>query len=182
MPSIAFLALYPLSPGRIGGMDRFFWRLDQYARQSGWQITWLFPAGGDCSHYLDRGFKIVPLPAETFLEAATEYLASQRGFDLLVSVFVEYATRYAIKWRSSGVRRYLALDHMSRRAGRKIKSGRGKEATRSLVTYPFIDGVVAISSFVRQDIVRRLGRRWNANVFTVPNGVDVRVFYPAENG
>ena len=182
MPSIAFLALYPLSPNRIGGMDRFFWRLDRYARQSGWRITWLFPEGGDHNHYLERGFDIVSLPAEGFLDAATAYLAGRNGLDLLVSVFVEYATRYAVKWRRSGVRRYLALDHMSRRAGRKIKSGRWKEATRSLVTYPFIDGVVAISSFVRQDIVRRLGRRWNANVFTVPNGVDVRVFYPAENG
>lgn len=182
MPSIAFLALYPLSPNRIGGMDRFFWRLDRYARQSGWRITWLFPEGGDHNHYLERGFDIVSLPAEGFLDAATAYLAGRNGLDLLVSVFVEYATRYAVKWRRSGVRRYLALDHMSRRVRRDIKSGPWKEAARGLITYPFIDGVVAISSFVRKDIVRRLGRRWNTTIFTVPNGVDTQVFYPAETG
>ena len=182
MPSIAFLALYPLSPGRIGGMDRFFWRLDRYARQSGWQITWLFPEGGDHSHYLERGFDIVPLPAEAFLDAATAYFAGRKGFDLLVSVFVDYATRYPIKWRRFGVRRYLALDHMSRRVRRNIKSGQWKEVARGLTVYPFIDGVMAICSFVREDIVRRLGRRWNAKLFTVTNGVDVQVFYPAETG
>jgi glycosyltransferase involved in cell wall biosynthesis len=180
MPRIAFLAFYPLSPNRIGGMDRFFWRLDQYARLSGWRITWLFPAGGDHSHYLERGMEIVSLPAETFLAAAAEYFAASPGFDLLVSVFVEYATRYAVRWRRCGVRRYLALDHMSRRVGWKAAPADWKDAAKGATVYPFIDAVIAVCAFVKQDIVRRLGRRWDGKVFAVANGVDTQVFYPAQ--
>jgi glycosyltransferase involved in cell wall biosynthesis len=178
MPRVVILSRYPILRNRIGGMDRFFWALDEEMRRAGWTARWLFPEAADSGHYLDRGLCLTMLPSESLLQASESYLSRNGGADLLVSHFVEYDSRYTLGWKRAGVRRYLAVAHMSRPAVRLRLRRRLRAGLKRAAAYPFVDGVIAVSGFVGQEILGGVGRLLRRKVFVVPNGVDPGVYHP----
>ncbi|MGA7731710.1 MAG: glycosyltransferase family 4 protein [Chloroflexia bacterium] len=179
MTHVVMLCDYRLQPDRVGGADRFFWALQYRMLAAGWQATWLFPKESDYPHYAHHCFDIVLLPKSTFLEGATDYLRERRGVDMLVSVFTSYATRFPIEWKRLGVRRYLAVDQMSRPAAKRSLSKRARLALKGVLLYPFVTGIVAVSDFVRGAILRELGPYWSPKIRVIPNAVDTDLFYPS---
>jgi glycosyltransferase involved in cell wall biosynthesis len=157
LPGIVVMADYPLTPSRIGGMDRFFWSMEEAMRRRGWAPEWIVPAEGEHDHYLERGFDLVRLPRARFLEAALEHLRGRGGADLLVTHFVPYATRYALEWLPRGMVHGMRL---------RLKGA---------VLFPFVDRVIAVSGFVRDAILHELGGHWEPRTVVVRNGVDPAV-------
>lgn len=178
MRRVVMLCEYRLQPERVGGADRLFWALQERMLARGWHVKWLFPSESDYSHYAGRRFDIALLPAATFLRAATQYLRGEGRTDLLVSIFASYTTRYTVEWKRAGVRRYIAIDQMSRPAAASSASKRLRLAMKGLALYPFVSRIVAVSGFVRNSILWELGPHWARKVRVIPNGVDANVFYP----
>lgn len=178
MPRIFVVCDYLLQPNRIGGVDRLFWALDEAMARSGWTATWVFPDSPDSTHYRDRNMDVRTAPRNSLLPAVGELIADAGGADLLVSHFVDYPNRYAYEWRRCGVKKYLAVDHMSRPFERPPRTVTGRKRLKGLLLRGWVDGVVAVSGFVRDAIVCELGRAWRSRIRVVPHGVDPSVFHP----
>jgi glycosyltransferase involved in cell wall biosynthesis len=177
---IAMLCDYRLRPDRVGGIDRFYWALQDRMLAEGWNVTWLFPDDSAYPHYKGRRFDIALLPkGELLAEAAPFLRRKNQQTDLLVSIFTPYSTRHTFEWRRVGVRRYLALDHMSRPMSPRGAAARAQLKVKGLVLHPFMNGIVAISNYVRDAILHELGWHWSSKVNVIPNGVDTKVFYPS---
>lgn len=178
MPRIFVVSDYLLQPNRVGGVDRLFWALDEAMARSGWTATWVFPDSPDSSHYRDRNMDVRTAPRNSLLSSAGNLVADAGGADLLVSHFVDYPNRYAYEWRRLGVKRYLVVDHMSRPFEPTPRTSIVRKRFKGVLLWGRVDGVVAVSSFVRDAIVRELGRAWRSRVRIVPHGVDPSVFHP----
>jgi L-malate glycosyltransferase len=179
-PRVVVLSDYQLRPDRVGGMDRFFWALDERVRGLEWALTWVFPESDDVSHYAARGIELALLPRRSFYQAVDSYLADLRPVDLMVSHFVAYASRLPWRWKRSGVLRYLAVDHMSRPARNRGLTERVRRRLKGVFIQPAVDQVIAVSDFVADAIRRELGGFWGSKICVVPNGIDCGVFFPAE--
>jgi len=169
---------YPIDPNRIGGMDRFFWLLNDKLKQSDTQITWIFPEVIDWSHYNTNGFEnqLLFLPKVNFTEHLTQTLQENGKLDLLITIFLEYNSSYPAKWKKSGIRKIMVIDQMSRPKISRSTLYQLKYFLKGLINYFYIDRIVAVSSFVRKSILSELGFFWNHKVSTIYNSIDLSVF------
>lgn len=175
---ILIAADYPIFPQRIGGMDRFFWAFDQALQTEGYQIYWLFPETTDDSHYVAKGFegRLHFLPKNAFTQQLGSVLITLGAIDLLITHFVAYNTAYSRQWKKLGVKKLMAVDHMSRPMHPKSRSYRWWHFLKGLVNYLYVDRIIAVSGFVKASIQREMGAWWSTKVGVVYNGVDMTLF------
>jgi glycosyltransferase involved in cell wall biosynthesis len=162
-------------------MDRFFWAMHEQMAASGWEVEWVFPASPDVRHYQAHGFRLTMVPKAAFFSSAGQFLQRRGGVDLLVTHFVSYPTLYSQTFRGKcGVRSYIAVDHMSRPMRGRRWPQRLRLALKGAALFSCVDRVIAVSGFVKESIRRELGRSWWRKVEIVRNGVDQRLFHPAD--
>lgn len=177
-PRLLLLCQYALLADRIGGTDRFFWSLNERMSDLPWDVTWAFPDSHEREHYAAMGLYPHTLPADSFVPAASRFIEETGPYDLMVSHFVPYATRMSTAWKRTGVKRYLAVDHMSRPIQPRPLAARLRLRAKGVALYPSIDGVVAVSDHVSRAVQGELGRFWRRKTEVIWNGVDPSIFAP----
>jgi L-malate glycosyltransferase len=173
---IVIAANYPIRPDRIGGMDRFFWRLNQQLKNQNIKALWVFPKAQDDFHYQEEGLEIYFIDGLAFEKDLTRFLIEIGGTALLVTHFLPYNTRYQKEWKSAGAYKIIAVDHMSRPIKSRKISYRFRYFLKGLFNYYQVDQVVAVSSFVKESVKKELGPWWSAKTKVIYNGVDQSVF------
>lgn len=173
MTPLMIAADYPIYPQRIGGMDRFFWALDETLRKTGRSPVWVFPESTSSHHYRERGMDLRFVSRPAFSEELTKLIAAEGGVQVLVTHFAAYNTRYPAKWKHAGALHVVAVDHMSRPMVPRPLGFRIRHLLKGIVTLKDVDRVIAVSSFIRDSIVRELGWWWSRKTRVVWNGVAV---------
>lgn len=147
--NILVVCNYLLQPSRIGGMDRFYWTFDKVVKDSGFSITWFFPQGSIFTDlkYDQLGIEIAKSPC--FEDACSQYLKELNEIPfVIITHFVPFFSKYNKLWKTFGVNKIVAVDHMSRpRLGYSL-SQKVKLAIRGVVFRSDIDGIISVSNFV----------------------------------
>ncbi len=172
--NIVIACSYPITTERVGGMDYFFWQLDQELKKLGYTITWLFRSSGSTQHYSDKGlnFEIVQ-DYHRFQEELLLWLETKKGTSLFIGHFLDY--------QSSIVKRIkvvlgqsvpcIYVDHMSRPIYRPSFSKRIKRKIKGFVYYNQVDKIIAVSNYVKQSILTEMGAFWRQKIEVVYNGL-----------
>ncbi len=172
---VAVACLYPIRPDRIGGMDRFFWAFDKAVKDVGKSIVWFFPKSDTFQHYHNHGLKIEFISDKIFESVLIESFQNNYQASLCICHFVPYNTRYASRLKSY-VGKLCFVDHMSRPRIPKSLKYRIWHYLKGLINYRNIDGIIAVSDYVKIRISSELGRRWLAKTHTIHNGVDFDLY------
>lgn len=173
---IVIAANYPILANRIGGIDRFFWALDESLKKRNIVALWIFPSSKDAYIYTDKKFNIIFLSPDTFIMSLTEWIKSQDSISLLVTHFIPYNTKYNWIWKLGSVRKIIAVDHMSRPVLSKHGIKKIIFTIKGAINFFSIDGIIAVSDFVKICILNELGNIWNKKIKVVYNGVDTSLF------
>ncbi|MFM7768211.1 MAG: glycosyltransferase, partial [Bacteroidota bacterium] len=172
---IVVACLYPIRPDRIGGMDRFFWAFDQAVKANGKSIVWVFPNASKYEHYEKMGLQLEFVSDAVFELGVINKLHSEYSASICICHFVPYNTRYLSRLKSQ-VQKLVFVDHMSRpRISKSIKY-RIWYYLKGILNRSHVDGVIAVSDYVKQRIAQELGSRWLEKVQTIHNGVDFSLY------
>lgn len=172
---IAVACLYPIRPDRIGGMDRFFWAFDQAVKAKGKRIVWFFPAASGYSHYEQMGLQLEFVSDSVFEAGVINKVQHEFNVAICVCHFVPYNTRYVSKLKSH-VGKLFFVDHMSRPRIPKSFKYRIWYYLKGIINRKHVDGVIAVSDYVKHRISNELGSHWFAKTKTIHNGVDFDLY------
>ena len=172
---IAVACLYPIRTDRIGGMDRFFWAFDKAVKDVGKSIIWLFPKSDAFQHYQKHGLQIEFISDSIFESGLIENLQNNYQASICVCHFVPYNTRFVSRLKSY-VGKLCFVDHMSRPRIPKSFKYRIWYYMKGLINGKHIDGIIAVSDYVKNRISSELGSRWLAKTHTIHNGVDFDLY------
>jgi glycosyltransferase involved in cell wall biosynthesis len=172
---IAVACLYPIRPDRIGGMDRFFWAFDKAIREVGKSMVWFFPKSDAFQHYQNHGLQIEFISDAIFESGLIDSLQNNYKASMVICHFVSYNTRYVSRLKSCVGKLYF-VDHMSRPRMPKSLKYRIWYYFKGLINRKHIDGIIAVSDYVKNRISSELGSRWMAKTHTIHNGVDFELY------
>ncbi len=167
--------MYPIRPDRIGGMDRFFWAFDKAVKAKGKRIVWFFPLAAAFEHYEKKGIQVEFIPDLIFESGVIHKLRNDYAVSVCICHFVAYNTRYVSQLKSQ-VGKLFFVDHMSRPRIPKSFTYRVWHYLKGIINGKHVDGVIAVSDFVKDRISKELGGRWLANSHTIHNGVDFELY------
>ena len=172
--NIVIACSYPITTERVGGMDYFFWQLDQELKKLGYTITWLFRSSGSTQHYSDKGlnFEIVQ-DYHRFQEELLLWLETKKGTSLFIGHFLDYQSSIvkSIKCVLGQTVPCIYVDHMSRPIQRPSFSKRIKRKIKGIAYYNKIDKIIAVSNYVKQSILNEIGTFWHEKTEVVYNGL-----------
>jgi glycosyltransferase involved in cell wall biosynthesis len=172
---IAVACLYPIRPDRIGGMDRFFWAFDKAVKDVGKSIVWFFPKSDAFQHYHNHGLQIEFISDAIFEYGLIESLQNNYHASICVCHFVPYNTRYVGRLKSY-VGKLCFVDHMSRPRILKSLKYRIWHYLKGLINNKNVDGIIAVSNYVKNRIYLELGGRWLTKTHVIHNGVDFDLY------
>lgn len=178
MKTITILCNYRLDPNRVGGMDRFFWLLNQRLYKLNYNVTWFFPESSGVDHYIDHDMSNIVLSTdESLLQSTTQYLRQKNGCDLLIVIFIDYNSSIPGILKKHGVKRILVIDQMSRPSFTRPVLFRLKYFIKGVINFFYIDRIIAVSQYVEKSIVKSLGFWWKPKLAMVYNGIAPEVFH-----
>ncbi|MFM8917801.1 MAG: glycosyltransferase family 4 protein, partial [Bacteroidota bacterium] len=102
-------------------------------------------------------------------------LESEYAASICICHFVPYNTRYVSRLKSQ-VQKLIFVDHMSRPRIPKSFKYRVWYYLKGILNRSHVDGVIAVSDYVKQRIAQELGSRWLEKVQTIHNGVDFSIY------
>jgi len=167
--------MYPIRPDRIGGMDRFFWAFDKAVKANGKRIVWFFPYASAFEHYAKEGLQVEFIPDLIFESGVIRKLRNDYDVSVCICHFVAYNTRYVSQFKSQ-VGKLFFVDHMSRPRIPKSFKYRIWHYLKGIINGWHVDGVIAVSDYVKDRISKELGLRWLTKSHTIHNGVDFELY------
>ena len=180
--NIVIACSYPITTERIGGMDYFFWEMDQALKQQGYALKWLFRSNGNTQHYSDRGldFEIIE-NGDSFQEELLAWLETKKETRLFIGHFLDYQSSIvkSIKSILGHSVPCIYVDHMSRTINQPNFSKRIKRAVKGIVYYNQIDQIIAVSNYVKQSIVSEIGAFWAKKTQVIYNGLQTNNYIAA---
>ncbi|MEI7507987.1 MAG: glycosyltransferase family 4 protein [Flavobacterium sp.] len=176
LKEITIACSYPITTDRIGGMDYFFWEMDQALKQEGYIPTWLFRSNGSTQHYSDKGlnFQVVK-NVDDFQEELLVWLETKKETSLFIGHFLDYQSSIvkSIKDVLGNSVACIYVDHMSRPINNPNFSKRIKHAIKGIIYFNQIDQIIAVSNYVKQSIVSEIGAFWTKKTQVIYNGLQM---------
>jgi glycosyltransferase involved in cell wall biosynthesis len=174
---IAIACNYALNPSRIGGMDFFYWELDQQLKLKNYAVSWLFQDGGARAHYEGKNldYELVA-PQKDFTTSVYSWLNDKKEYHLFIGIFMDYQSTVSKNIKNQLKIPCIFVDQMSRSSQGKTWLFQLKRKVKGLVYYNKIDTIIAISEFVKNSILRESGFRWRNKIQVVYNGLPEAFF------
>ena len=168
---------YPITNKRIGGMDYFFWELDKQLKIKNYQVSWLYSKSGEVSHYLEKGldFEIVEKEKD-FTKTMLAWINDKKGGSLFLGIFLDYQSTVSKKIKNKLQIPCIYVDQMSRSIQRKSWTYNVKRILKGILFYNKIDGIIAISEFVKTTIHKEIGFFWNSKIKVIYNALPLDNF------
>jgi glycosyltransferase involved in cell wall biosynthesis len=174
---IAVLCNYRLLPERVGGMDRFFWALDQKAQTEGYQLTWFFPNEAQHGNYAK-----MHIIANESLSVEDSFLQYQTNFDLVVTHFLEICTPFfkTIKQKRLA-HKTIVVDHNPRPLGGYNWKKQLKKRWKGWFYAKYIHLFVGVSAYTIKELQKDFGSGIKNKCRLVYNGIEMENYQMQEN-
>ncbi len=180
--NILIACSYLITKERIGGMDYFFWEMDNALKRQGYAITWLFIGSGSCQHYNDKGVQYQLVQnGDNFYEELLQWLETKKETDLFIGHFLDYQSSIvrSIKNILGKSVPCIYVDHMSRPTYKRNIYKRIKSTVKGIIYYNQIDQIIAVSNYVRKSILFEIGKFWSKKALVIYNGIQTDNYIPA---
>jgi glycosyltransferase involved in cell wall biosynthesis len=177
LKKIAILCNYELLPGRVGGMDHFFWQFDARCKENGIQIEWFFPNYSNHGEYasltiLESKYHNVEI---FFLETCKR---NHLVYSHIITHFVELCTPFFYKIKKLTSAKIIVIDHNPRpMKGYPLKK-RFEKKLKGILFSRYIDLFVGVSNYTVNEILKDFGAHLTNKTITIHNGVlieDIKV-------
>lgn len=165
---IAIICDYKLLPGRVGGMDHFFWAFNKVCNENDIEVHWFFPNLSNHGEY--NQLKIFPPYNNISLEAfALTKLDS--SFNYVFTHFVELCTSFYCKLKKQTNAKIISVDHNPRPLnGYSIKK-RIKKSIKGKFYAKCIDQLIGVSQYTVDEILKDFGKKLINKSLVIYNGV-----------
>lgn len=174
---ITIACSYPITTDRIGGMDYFFWELDKQLKIKNYHVCWLFSKSGTVSHYIEKGLQFETIERQNdFTEGMFSWLNDNVDSSLFLGVFLDYQSTVSKRIKNMLNIPCLYVDQMSRSIERKSFVYNVKRSIKGLLFYTKIDGIIAISEYVKSSIYKEIGFFWNRKIKVIYNALPIDNF------
>jgi len=169
---ISILCNYRLLPERVGGMDRFFWALDQKAKVAGHLITWFFPNQAQHGYYPQ-----MQIIAQEHQSVETTFLQYAQSFDVVVTHFLEICTPFfqTIKQRNLA-QKTIVVDHNPRPIGGYTWKKQIKKRWKGWWYAKYIDRFVGVSAYTVQELQKDFGQSIKNKCQVIYNGIETEKY------
>jgi L-malate glycosyltransferase len=174
---IIIAASYSIFDERIGGMDYFFWELNKQLKTKNYQVSWLFQGAGNASHYSNKNidYQVVE-KGKDFTNELLIWLKVNKNPCLFLGIFLDYQSTVSEKIKTELNIPCLYVDQMSRSMKRKSWTYNLKRILKGIIYYKKIDGIIAISQFVKKTILSEIGLFWNSKIQVIYNALPLDNF------
>lgn len=177
---IAIVCNYVLTPERVGGMDRFFWRFDKKCKAEGYTVSWYFPNTSSHGEYGNLNMidpKGKPLEG-FFIEHIKE---NNLKYDIIVTHFVELCTPFYKNIKSHFPSKIICIDHNPRPLeGFSLKRKMIKKIKGFLYSR-YTDLFIGVSEYTKKHILKDYGIFLKSKTKVIYNGIAEELFLKNEN-
>lgn len=168
---------YPITTARIGGMDYFFWEFDKQLKIRNYNVSWLFSNSGAVSHYIEKELHFESIGKESdFTEGMFTWLNAHKDSSLFLGVFLDYQSSVSKRIKNQLQIPCFYVDQMSRSIERKSWKYNIKRMMKGMLFYPKIDGIIAISDYVKTTIYKEIGFFWKNKITVIYNALPIENF------
>ncbi|MFD2891001.1 glycosyltransferase family 4 protein [Flavobacterium chuncheonense] len=169
---IAVICDYRLLPERVGGMDRFFWRYDERAKELGHTVDWFFPNKGTHGDY--QKLKITAAK-ETSLENCfiKQLVKDNSEYDYIVTHFIELCTPFFKQIKKAlPLAKVIVVDHNPRPIGGYPFKKRWQKRIKGWWYSRYIDSFVGVSKYTVSELLNDFGNQIQKKCEVIYNGID----------
>ncbi len=168
---IAILCDYKLLPERIGGMDHFFWALQEKCNEEGVTIDWFFPNESNHEEYVNLNIIAddnIASVEQTFL---TYFKDNRPKYDAVITHFLELCTPFFQEAKIKTKAKIIAVDHNPRPLGGYPRIKRVMKKLKGHLYSKFIDVFIGVSHYTVFEMQKDFGRHIKHKCDTIYNGV-----------
>lgn len=166
---IAVICNYELLPGRVGGMDYFFWEFDKKCKENGIEINWFFPNISDHGQY--SNLNIYCSETENVENNFLSFCKQNNSqYTHVITHFIELCTPfyYRIKEFSN---KTIVVDHNPRPLkGYSLKKKVNKRL-KGILFSKYIDVFIGVSNYTVFEILKDFGSHLKTKTLNIYNGV-----------
>ncbi|WP_366184781.1 glycosyltransferase family 4 protein [Flavobacterium ovatum] len=172
---IAVICNYELQPGRVGGMDYFFWMFDQKCKENKVAVDWFFPNKTEHGNY--SHLSIFASNTQTVESFFLEYCQkNQSNYSHIVTHFVELCTPFFYKINRFSKAKIIAVDHNPRPLKGYSLKKKVEKKIKGILYSKYIHLFVGVSKATQKALLEDFGFHLKNKTIVVFNGINVERF------
>jgi len=170
MNKIALICNYELLPGRVGGMDYFFWDFDKKCKENNISVDWFFP--NESRH---GGYVNLTIYSKVNISVENHFLSfiqnDNSDYTHIITHFVELCTPFFAEVRKYSKAQIIAVDHNPRPLNGYPFKKKIQKKLKGFLFSRYIDVFVGVSNYTVNAVLKDFGFHLKSKTKTIYNGV-----------
>lgn len=168
---IAVLCNYELLPTRVGGMDYFFWLLDQKCKENNREVDWFFPNTSTNGNYPQLTI-ISTNYQSTEVFFANYCLAHSQKYSHVITHFVEVCSPVFKPIKLTTKANVIVVDHNPRPVHGYSLKKKLQKRIKGFLYSRYIDTFVGVSEYSKSQLIKEFGSQLTSKTVVVFNGLE----------